>query len=132
MVPLGNKAGTAAKATGAQAIALGTQSNASGENSIAEGNGANVSAVNATAIGKDAKASDNNAVALGSGSVTKGAIAYQSDTFLGKKYIFAGGSPSSVVSIGSAGNERQLVNVAAGRINGQSTDAINGLTICGS
>ena len=26
----------------------------------------------------------------------------------------------------SAGNERQLVNVAAGRINGQSTDAING------
>ena len=123
---LGNKAGTAAKATGAQAIALGTQSNASGENSIAEGNGANASAVNATAIGKDAKASDNNAVALGSGSVTKGAIAYQSDTFLGKKYIFAGGSPSSVVSIGSAGNERQLVNVAAGRINGQSTDAING------
>jgi len=123
---LGNKAGTAAKATGAQAIALGTQSNASGENSIAEGNGANASAVNATAIGKDAKASDNNAVALGSGSVTKGAIAYQSDTFFGKKYIFAGGSPSSVVSIGSAGNERQLVNVAAGRINGQSTDAING------
>ena len=123
---LANKAGTAAKATGAQAIALGTKSNASGENSIAEGNGANASAANATAIGKDAKASDNNAVALGSGSVTKGAIAYQSDTFLGKKYIFAGGSPSSVVSIGSAGNERQLVNVAAGRINGQSTDAING------
>ena len=123
---LANKAGTAAKATGAQAIALGTKSNASGENSIAEGNGANASAVNATAIGKDAKASDNNAVALGSGSVTKGAIAYQSDTFLGKKYIFAGGSPSSVVSIGSAGNERQLVNVAAGRINSQSTDAING------
>ena len=121
-----DKAGTAAKATGAQAIALGTQSKASGENSIAQGNAANASAVNATAIGKDAKASDNNAVALGSGSVTKGAIAYQSDTFFGKKYIFAGGSPSSVVSIGSAGNERQLVNVAAGRINGQSTDAING------
>ena len=123
---LANKAGTAAKATGAQAIALGTKSNASGENSIAEGNGANASAANATAIGNGANASHANSVALGSGSVTKGAIAYQSATFLGKQYIFAGGSPSSVVSIGSAGNERQLVNVAAGRINGQSTDAING------
>ena len=123
---LGNKAGTAAKATGAQAIALGTQSNASGENSIAEGNGANASATNATAIGTGAVASDNNAVALGAGSATKGAIAYQSDTFFGKRYVFAGGSPSSVVSIGSEGKERQLVNVAAGRINGQSTDAVNG------
>ena len=123
---LGNKAGTAAKATGAQAIALGTKSNASAENSIAEGNGANASATNATAIGTGAVASDNNAVALGAGSTTKGAIAYQSDTFFGKRYVFAGGSPSSVVSIGSDGKERQLVNVAAGRINGQSTDAVNG------
>ena len=123
---LGNKAGTAAKATGAQAIALGTQSNASGENSIAEGNGANASATNATAIGKGAQATHDNAIALGAGSTTKGAIAYQSDTFFGKRYVFAGGSPSSVVSIGSDGKERQLVNVAAGRINGQSTDAVNG------
>ena len=123
---LANKAGTAAKATGAQAIALGTKSNASGENSIAEGNGANASAANATAIGKGAQATHDNAIALGAGSTTKGAIAYQSDTFFGKRYVFAGGSPSSVVSIGSDGKERQLVNVAAGRINGQSTDAING------
>ena len=117
---------SAAKAAGAQAIAVGYKSKAEADNTIAQGNEANASEANATAIGNGANASHKNAVALGSGSVTKGAIAYQSDTFLGKKYIFAGGSPSSVVSIGSAGNERQLVNVAAGRINSQSTDAING------
>ena len=109
---LANKAGTAAKATGNQAIALGTQSKAS--------------ETNATAIGNGANASHANSVALGSGSVTKMAIPNPSATFLGKQYVFAGGSPSSVVSIGSEGNERQLVNVAAGRINSSSTDAING------
>ena len=117
---------SAAKAEGNQAIAVGYKSKAIGENSIAEGNGANASAANATAIGNGANASHANSVALGSGSVTKMAIPNPSDTFLGKQYIFAGGSPSSVVSIGSEGNERQLVNVAAGRINNSSTDAING------
>ncbi|MFQ9122104.1 MAG: hypothetical protein ACLR5N_06300 [Haemophilus parainfluenzae] len=43
-----------------------------------------------------------------------------------KRYTFAGGSPDSVVSFGSLDHERQLVNVAAGRINSSSTDAING------
>ena len=109
---LANKAGTAAKATGNQSIALGTKSNATG--------------VNATAIGTGAQATHDNAIALGAGSATKMAIPNKSDTFFGKTYTYAGGSPSSVVSIGSAGNERQLVNVAAGRINDQSTDAING------
>ena len=98
---LGNKAGTAAKATGAQAIALGTKSNASGENSIAEGNGANATGANTTAIGTGAQATHDKAIALGAGSATKDAIANPFQTFLGKRYVFAGGSPSSVVSIGT-------------------------------
>ena len=44
----------------------------------------------------------------------------------GKTVKFAGVSPKSVVSIGTEGNERQIQNVAAGRISGSSTDAING------
>ena len=47
-------------------------------------------------------------------------------TSLRKHISFAGGNPDSVVSFGSSGHERQLVNVAAGRINSSSTDAING------
>jgi autotransporter adhesin len=39
---------------------------------------------------------------------------------------FAGIAPVGVVSVGSAGNERQITNVAAGRITATSTDAING------
>jgi trimeric autotransporter adhesin len=39
---------------------------------------------------------------------------------------FAGANPTSAVSIGSAGNERQLQNVAAGQVTATSTDAVNG------
>jgi len=118
--------GLRATATGTRAIATGAGSSATGEQSLANGFTANASATNATAIGAGAKASDNNAVALGSGSETKVAIPNASQEFFKKTYKFAGGSPDSVVSIGSEGKERQLVNVAAGRINGQSTDAVNG------
>uniref|UniRef100_UPI0021F57DF4 hypothetical protein n=1 Tax=Pseudomonas putida TaxID=303 RepID=UPI0021F57DF4 len=44
----------------------------------------------------------------------------------GVTYNYADTSPSSVVSVGSAGNERQVTNVAAGRVSETSTDAING------
>ena len=39
---------------------------------------------------------------------------------------FAGNNPQAVVSVGTEGAERQIVNVAAGQINATSTDAING------
>ena len=115
-----------AKASGKKSIAVGHKSSASTEDSIAIGTEANVTALNATALGRGAIASDKNAVALGSGSVTKTAIPNASQDFFKKTYIFAGGNPDSVVSFGSSGHERQLVNVAAGRINSSSTDAING------
>ena len=43
-----------------------------------------------------------------------------------RQLTFAGGNPASVVSVGSKDNERQITNVAAGRISDTSTDAING------
>ena len=39
---------------------------------------------------------------------------------------FPGANPTSVVSVGAPGAERQITNVAAGRITPTSTDAVNG------
>jgi autotransporter adhesin len=39
---------------------------------------------------------------------------------------FAGTTPASTVSVGAAGAERTITNVAAGRITASSTDAVNG------
>ncbi len=43
-----------------------------------------------------------------------------------KPINYAGTNPTSTVSVGSTGNERQIINVAAGRVYATSTDAING------
>ncbi|TIO06932.1 MAG: hypothetical protein E5X93_29940, partial [Mesorhizobium sp.] len=65
-------------------------------------------------------------VALGSGSVTQVAVGTSGTTIGGTAYTFAGTTPTSTVSIGAPGAERTLTNLAAGRISGSSTDAING------
>ncbi|MDR3100743.1 MAG: YadA-like family protein [Paraburkholderia sp.] len=99
-------------ATGASAIAIGANALASGDNALA--------------IGAGATASEGNAVALGAGSTTAAAVATTGATIAGQDYTFAGSNPTSTVSIGSAGNERTLTNVAAGRLSESSTDAVNG------
>ncbi|MBR8278858.1 hypothetical protein KDX15_34070, partial [Burkholderia cenocepacia] len=82
--------------------------------------------VDAVAIGPKAVANNANDVALGAGSVTAEANATASGTIGGQRYQYAGAAPTSVVSVGAAGAERQITHVAAGRVNGVSTDAING------
>nr|WP_241239049.1 YadA-like family protein [Burkholderia stagnalis] len=94
-----------ANSTGADSQALGTDS---------------------VAIGPNAVANNAGDVALGSGSVTAAANPTSSATIGGTSYSFAGATPSSVVSVGAAGAERQITNVAAGRITATSTDAVNG------
>ncbi|MGN6955790.1 hypothetical protein ACTHT3_18340, partial [Neisseria sp. P0015.S004] len=47
-------------------------------------------------------------------------------TYSGFAGATSGLGNGAVLSVGSAGNERQIQNVAAGRINATSTDAING------
>nr|WP_025289119.1 ESPR-type extended signal peptide-containing protein [Bibersteinia trehalosi] len=99
------------------------------ESGMAIGHTANVTAANATAIGTNAVASHKNAVALGQGAVTREATSENTTTVNGITYSgFAGNNPSSVVSVGNAtsGEVRQIVNVAAGNISKDSTDAING------
>ena len=133
--------GNNALATGDYSTALGIQSKALGGVSTAIGDGAKASeswttalggvafatATNAVAVGGKSVASHANSVALGFKSETKDATPVNEATVGKLTYSgFAGNNPQSVVSVGTEGNERQIVNVAAGQINQTSTDAING------
>ncbi|MDY1462787.1 hypothetical protein SOK05_30050, partial [Pseudomonas aeruginosa] len=44
----------------------------------------------------------------------------------GTTHTYAGTAPVGVLSVGAAGAERQIQNVAAGRVSATSTDAVNG------
>ncbi|MBK3844213.1 hemagglutinin [Paraburkholderia aspalathi] len=78
------------------------------------------------AIGPNAVANNAGDVALGSGSTTAPAVGTASTTINGTTYNFAGTTPTSTVSVGAPGAERTITNVAAGRVSGTSTDAVNG------
>lgn len=119
--------GASANATGEGAVSIGLESTSKGKHTAALGASANASAEAALALGASANASHANAVALGANSVTKAAVASNEATVNGVYYSgFAANNAASVVSLGDAGKERQLVNVAAGQISATSTDAING------
>ena len=113
-----------------------------GSNSITENQGAIVVGTHGQAIAQDAVAIGNNtladvqnSVALGTNSTTEEAVSTDSIYINGEKYNFAGAVANSTVSIGANGKagfsgvqnyKRTLTNVAAGRIDDTSTDAING------
>ncbi len=119
--------GANANANGEGAVSIGLESTSTGKHTAALGASANASAEAALALGASANASHANAVALGANSVTKAAVASNEATVNGVYYSgFAANNAASVVSLGDAGKERQLVNVAAGQISATSTDAING------
>ncbi|MGY4878558.1 ESPR-type extended signal peptide-containing protein, partial [Vreelandella aquamarina] len=117
----GGTAADAANASGTGAIAIG------GYGAVGVG-GANANQNYAVALGSGAQAAASEGdVALGSGSQTAPASQVSQATIGSTTYSgFAGSTPTSVVSVGSAGAERQITNVAAGRITNTSTDAING------
>lgn len=133
--------GNNALALGDYSTALGIQSKALGGVSTAIGDGAKASeswttalggvafatATNSVALGGKSVASHANSVALGFKSETKDATPVNEATVGKLTYSgFAGNKPQAVVSVGTEGAERQIVNVAAGQINVTSTDAING------
>ncbi len=90
------------------------------------GPAAQAAAGKSVAIGGGAVASVANSVALGEGSTTAAAVPTADFTLQGSPYAFAGAAPVGVVSVGSAGAERQIQNVAAGQLSATSTDAVNG------
>jgi len=125
--------GTNSKAYTDNSMSIGSYSEATGKAAIAIGQGSKASKDNSMAIGNGTLANTANGdVALGSGSATKAVTAVSNATITppSSKSItygtFAGNNPKSAVSVGTAGNERQIQNVAAGRVTKDSTDAING------
>ena len=105
---------------------VGNNSTASADGAMVLGSSASVTGKNGVALGNNTKVANENAVAIGNGSETAAAVATPSATINGVTHNFAGVNPASTVSVGKAGAERTITNVAAGRISATSTDAING------
>ena len=108
------------------AYVVGNNSTASADGAMVLGSSASVTGKNGVALGNNTKVANENAVAIGNGSETAAAVATPSATINGVAHNFAGVNPASTVSVGKAGSERTITNVAAGRISATSTDAING------
>lgn len=103
-IALGNGALTAGGATAA--VAIGHDASASGAGSMALGSGATATAP--------------NSVALGAGSITGADLAAPAYDPSGEGV--AGAVPAGEISVGAAGQERRITNVAAGSAD---TDAAN-------
>nr|HEG7704928.1 YadA-like family protein [Escherichia coli] len=122
-----------ALANASNALAVGSQASAGGEDSLAIGSQSTTGKKSTVALGQGATASaaEGN-VAIGADSVDKAATPVSGATIKLKnggtiEYRgFAGNNAASVVSVGDAGKERQIVNVGAGAVSEKSTDAING------
>ena len=128
---------------GHASTSLGVHALSRGDLGTAIGAGSRSDAIGSVALGVGAHATRQNAVAIGTGSTTdlvgtrQLSVSYDKegnivdDNSPNKAYTFnwAGGTNTAegdVVSFGSSGAERQLKNVAAGRVADDSTDAING------
>ncbi|THA18552.1 adhesin, partial [Rodentibacter pneumotropicus] len=120
-----------AKGTGSIALGEMTGTGASAKDSIAIGRNTNVTGANTIAIGANISAGTSGSVILGDNSTTTGSHATEtvaSKTIGGHTYNFSGSVQDAgrFVSVGGKGKERQIKNVAAGHIEANSTDAING------
>ncbi len=136
--------GNGSTATGAQSIAIGTGNTVSGtgsgafgdpntvtgNNSYAIGNNNTIAQDNTFVLGSSVTTTQANSVVLGSGSADKVGTAVTSAIINGTTYNFKSGTTGSaangVVSVGSVTSLRQIVNVANGKIETGSTDAVNG------
>lgn len=116
-------------------LAFGSNNTVQNQGATVLGSHGQAVAVDSLALGNNTVADVQNSVALGTNSTTEEAISTNHIYINGEKYDFAGGVANSTVSIGAnnkVGNggvqnyKRTLTNVAAGRVDGTSTDAING------
>ncbi|WP_143538930.1 ESPR-type extended signal peptide-containing protein, partial [Rodentibacter ratti] len=114
-------------------VVIGKQANTGNLESVALGYGANTHSQKATALGSNAKVNANSmhAIALGSGSEagsvnTVTDLKFKTDNGTETTAAIAAKDANSVLSIGNNNHKRQIVNVAAGRVSQDSTDAVNG------
>ena len=120
-----------AKAAGSIALGEFTGTSATATDSVAIGHNTKVNGQNTVAIGANITAATNGSVILGDSSKADGSHATEtvaSKEIDGHTYTFEGKAKDTgrFVSVGEKGNERQIKNVAAGHVEANSTDAING------
>ena len=114
--------GYTAKAIEQDAVALGSFANASANSAVALGPHAKSNAYRSVALGSHSEAGSNAFDATSSSATFKDAAG--ADTTI--RFAASSSTMGGAVSVGKAGEERQIHNVAAGRISATSTDAING------
>ena len=115
---------------GEASVAIGVQSVSNGHFGTALGSASKASGFGSVAFGAGAEATLLNSVALGAASKTdKEGQPQPGQNIFGTNYVWQGGSSidkGDVVSIGTKGFERQLINLAPGEVSATSTDAVNG------
>ena len=122
-------AGDGSVASGGNSLAIGVQSSTStgAVGAVALGLSSKAEQTNSMALGVSANAAHERSVALGANSKTDATVSTPNQLVNGLWYKnYAGGSADSTISVGSDTVKRTITNVAAGRVNAQSTDAING------
>lgn len=116
-------------------LVFGSNSESNGQGALVFGTHAKALATDALAFGNNTIADKANSVALGTNSVTDDAVNQLQAKVNNTTYVFAGTDATSVVSVGSKDRAgyggvkhyvRQIQNVAAGRVDASSTDAVNG------
>lgn len=139
----GTALGNGASANGEWSTALGASTDAK-QQATAVGCNAQALAGNSVAVGVNssvAKGADYS-VALGTSSKVEEGDAFTTtdledfkkklgDTYNAAWNITSADGTLGVVSVGAKGKERRLVNVARGRIDADSTDAVNGSQLYG-
>ena len=126
----GSDVSVADRVTGAARKVLGVVNGSLSATSTDGVNGSQLYATNQAVVATNIRIDPFYAanVAIGSNSVTGLAHASSSITFGATTYAFQAPATSSanVFSVGRAGAERQIQNVAAGLLSSTSTDAVNG------
>lgn len=89
----------------------------------------NVAQANTYVLGSNVTSTQGNSVLLGNASTDRAATTETQANINGINYSgFAGvgSARNGVTSVGASGKERQVINVASGKVSSDSTDAING------
>lgn len=139
----GTALGNDASAKGEWSTALGA-STAANHQATAVGSNAQALAGNSVAVGVNSSVAEgaDYSVALGTSSKVEEGDAFTTtdledfkkklgDTYNAAWNITSADGTLGVVSVGAKGKERRLVNVARGRIDADSTDAVNGSQLYG-
>lgn len=116
-------------------LTFGSNNKTKNQGATVVGSHSQAVAVDSLALGNNTVADVQNSVALGTNATTEEAISTDHIHINGERYDFAGGVADSTVSVGTTNKagmsgvmnyKRTITNVAAGRIDSTSTDAVNG------